>query len=167
MVSIQLNMKKTLIQLMFWALKLLASEVVLKKDAIKALNDEQDSHNNTTLRELIDAQGQIARLMTTQQSHSAGVAAYEETIAKLKDEMRAKVSDAMNILPESMVPFEADMLALCKEEEPLVHGSVDLLGDSWLKFRRVAVKFKKAHPEVPKADVFRGIVIIHSKLKNV
>ncbi len=69
-----------------------------------------------------------------------------------------KIGSEPFILPVQIKAFEDEILALCREEKPLVHGSRDILGDGWLKFRRVATKFKKAHPTVPKRVIFKAVV---------
>jgi hypothetical protein len=71
------------------------------------------------------------------------------------------------IIPGSVLPFADEITALCTEEAGLVHGSSDVLGDSWLKFRRVATKIKKAHPEIPKRDIFKAIILIHEAMDGV
>ncbi len=70
------------------------------------------------------------------------------------------------LLPATIEPFHAEIKAMCIEEAGLVHGSTDILGDSWLKLRRVATKIKKAHPGLAKRDIFRAIIIIHEELEE-
>jgi hypothetical protein len=72
------------------------------------------------------------------------------------------------ILPPSMLPFADEMTSLIQSESELTHGSTDVLGDSWLKFMRVAQRIKKNHPEISKRDIFKAIIMIHEVMeKNV
>lgn len=70
-------------------------------------------------------------------------------------------------IPHTVFAYEAPLRMLIREEMPLNHGSVDVLGDSWLKFRRVATKMKKAYPHIPIRDLFRAIIVIHEQEEDV
>ena len=71
------------------------------------------------------------------------------------------------VLPPSMSAYSGEVADLVAAEFRLNHGSTDILGDSWLKFRRVATALKKAHPEVLKRDIFKAIIVIHEAIENV
>lgn len=68
-------------------------------------------------------------------------------------------------LPISVLPYRHQLMSLIVEEMPLEHGSTDILGDAWLKFRRVASQIKKAHPELRNRDIFQAILIIHAEVE--
>lgn len=72
------------------------------------------------------------------------------------------------ILPVSVQPYADELADLVTNESGMVHGSTDILGDSWLKFRRVATMLKKAHPELPKSDIFKAVIMVHeASTRNV
>ncbi len=91
----------------------------------------------------------------------------KQLIARLCLWILAKVGYRTDIvLSPSVMPFADEIAALVAEENGLTHGAVDVLGDSWLKFRRVATKLKKNHPDVLKRDIFKAIILVHEALES-
>lgn len=132
------------------------------------------------------AQAEIAQLNKTHASewerilgaHESTVSDYQLQIESLRTawanekreilkDCKFKITKASRLLPESMQSLRNEVISLCAEEAELNHGSTDILGDSWLKFRRVASKLKKAHPDLPKSDIFKTIIIICEEAEDV
>lgn len=81
--------------------------------------------------------------------------------------MLAKVGYQTDIiLPPEIHAIADEITALIQAEQNLIHGSTDILGDSWLKFRRVATKIKQAHPDLGKADIFKAVIMIHEAISR-
>ncbi len=68
-------------------------------------------------------------------------------------------------LPDTIAPYRPEIRALCEQEKVLAHGSVDILGDSWLKFRRVSTQIKKAHPELRNREIFQAVLIVYEEME--
>ncbi len=83
-------------------------------------------------------------------------------LIRLKFEREAEFYD----LPLSCRVIGSEFKALIASESEMVHGSTDILGDSWLKFRRVASLIKKSHPEVPTSDIFKAIILIYEEKQH-
>lgn len=66
-------------------------------------------------------------------------------------------------LPPSVAFYASEIRALIQSEAALDHGSGDLLGDSWLKFRRVATMFRRSHLDIPKHDIFKAIIVLYEE----
>ena len=78
----------------------------------------------------------------------------------------AKLNAAPHLeIPPSVWHIEREIRELMEAEGQLVHGSTDIMGDSWLHFRRVATAIKKAHPEISKHDIFKSIVLLYEDMR--
>ncbi len=112
----------------------------------------------------VQAEQRITALLSEKKSETlvAEAPAFKDTLEADEAEEEPDFT-----LPPSIEPLKPQLCAIIDQEVKLTYGARDILGDDWLRLRRIATRFKRLNPSLDTHEIFEAILTLYREMGYV